>query len=115
MLMRAGSTPAVRRRLRTAGAQAGAHGDVHPVLQALELDVPQPRDVGTVGEAVVDRDHQRAPAGLGEHRAQHLGKADGILDQCQEDLSILHGNPLDATERRGERLEAARDQLTPYT
>src|SRR6266853_915815 len=45
------------------GPQTRADHDVYPLLETFELDVPQPRHVGSIGEQVVDGDQQGAPAG----------------------------------------------------
>ena len=50
----------------------------------LPVDVPDPRDVAAVGDAVVEREQQRGVA-VGQD-AQHLVGAGGVLDQQQHEL-----------------------------
>ena len=93
------------------GAQAGAHGHVHALGEAFELDVPQPGDVGAIGESIVDRDQQGASTGRGQDGPQHFRKADRVLDQRQKQLATVDLDALQSTEGCGERLQAPRDAL----
>ena len=66
--------------------------------ERLEVHVPDPRDVASVSDFVVEsNDGQTRWLGGGE-RANDLVRAGRVLDQEHEDVPIAGGNPLEPAE-----------------
>ena len=73
---------AVREPQRQLGrARAGGDEPVEAGEQRLEVDVPDPRDVATVGDGVVQRDHRDARRRAVDERPDRLVRARRVLDQ----------------------------------
>jgi hypothetical protein len=77
--------------------------------QRLEVDVPDPGDVAAVGDLVVQRDDDEVRGAAVDERPDDLVRPGRVLDQEQQQLLALHGDPLEAAERRAEAREPVRD------
>ena len=92
--------PAVREAERElGGAAAGRDEPLEPGEQRLEVDVPDPRDVASVGDRVVQRDHATRRRTAVDERAHGLVRAGRVLDQQQQEPLAADGDALEAAER----------------
>ena len=69
------------------GAAAAAREATDAAREQLEVGVPDPRDVATVGDLVVEHAQHVVLARLQRERAQHLVRAGGVLDEQDAQLA----------------------------
>ena len=79
---------------------AREHGEALVACKLLEVDVPQPRDVVTIGLAVVDEERDRLGARFVHDDAQVLVEARRVLRQVQQDAAPFYRVVLQAAVLR---------------
>ena len=79
----------------------------------LEVDVPDPRHVASVGDRVVERDHSDARRGAFDERSDRLVRAGRVLDQEHEQAPVADRDPLEAPERGREAPEPGANIVEP--
>ena len=107
------STPAYFSRRAMSAALRARDDDVAECgRDQLPVDVPDPRDVGAVGDAVVQGDHRvEVVARAARERRERLVGPCGVLDQQHDRRAIGERDPLEAPERRAEARQPVRDVL----
>ena len=96
-----------KRELR--GPPAAGHECPEGGEERLEVDVPDPGDVASVGDLVVEGDDERLRRAAVDERANRFVCARGILDQEQEDSLVPDGDAFEPAERRREAPEPGGD------
>ena len=107
-----------RRRRNEARARlpvAGAPRRVEAVEQRLEIDVPDPRDVASVGDRVVERDDGEAWGRAVEQRPHRLVRPGWVLDQEHQQAPVAGLDAFEAAEGGCEPRQARSDRLERRT
>src|SRR5262249_1911126 len=83
-----GETAVLRAPCKPPGARRGGAEPLEPVEERLEVDIPDPRDVATVGDLVVEPDDEpgrRAPV---DERPDRLVRPRRVLDQQHQQPTV---------------------------